>query len=62
MRRYRERKFGNKPPRRAEADLEIAQLKARIAELEREGAQLRPNFNSFSVSSAASAMQVFDLA
>ena len=24
--------------------------------------QLRPNFNSFSVSSAASAMQVFDLA
>jgi chromosome segregation ATPase len=41
MRRYRERKFGNKPPRRAEADLEIAQLKARIAELEREVAQLR---------------------
>jgi hypothetical protein len=41
MRRYRERKFGNRPPRHAEAAREIAQLKARIAELETALAQER---------------------
>jgi hypothetical protein len=41
MRRYRERKFGNKPPVTKQRHAELEQAKARIAGLERENAQLR---------------------